>query len=267
MGALQHLQSVWDNLSLLGQLAGTGIEISNTRRAFSDLATDLLNQLGTEALKKCLQDASSKAQVAINILVRNLFERTADIGFLASDGEIRAFLRNRKQAGEGDEDAHESAITAPPEARAGVVAVVANGWSSLALKSDGSVIGWGDNEWNQISIPQEAKSGVIAIDTALTHSVALKSNGATPSVTSASGRSPRTKSTSTKSSGRWSESGTRAGSYLARSDAVSAWSAYQIGQPSSRGTIALSSGPISRPRAEAGSTGPRIMAWRSIGEV
>ena len=48
-GALQHLQSVWDNLSLLGQLAGTGIEISNTRRAFSDLATDLLNQLGTEA--------------------------------------------------------------------------------------------------------------------------------------------------------------------------------------------------------------------------
>ncbi len=56
-GALQQLQTVWDNLSLLGQLAGTGIDISNTRRAFSDLASDLLNQLGTEALKKCLQDA------------------------------------------------------------------------------------------------------------------------------------------------------------------------------------------------------------------
>jgi len=93
-GALQHLQSVWDNLSLLGQLAGTGIDISNTRRAFSDLASDLLSQLGTEALKKCLQDAGSKAQVAINILVRNLFERTADIGFLASDEDIRAFLRS-----------------------------------------------------------------------------------------------------------------------------------------------------------------------------
>lgn len=95
-GVLQQLQTVWDNLSLLGQMAGTGIDISNTRRAFSDLASDLLNQLGTEALKKCLQDASSKAQVAINILVRNLFERTADIGFLACDEDIRAFLRNRR---------------------------------------------------------------------------------------------------------------------------------------------------------------------------
>jgi chemotaxis signal transduction protein len=104
-GALQHLQSVWDNLSLLGQLAGTGIDISNTRRAFSDLASDLLNQLGTEGLKKCLQDANSKAQTAINILVRNLFERTADIGFLASDEDIRAFLRNRTDAADPDDSA------------------------------------------------------------------------------------------------------------------------------------------------------------------
>jgi chemotaxis signal transduction protein len=102
-GALQQLQTVWDNLALLGQMAGTGIDISNTRRAFSDLASDLLNQLGTEALRKCLQDASSKAQVAINILVRNLFERTADIGFLACDEDIRAFLRSRDDdAGQGD---------------------------------------------------------------------------------------------------------------------------------------------------------------------
>ena len=101
-GLLQQLQTVWDNLSLLGQMAGTGIDISNTRRAFSDLASDLLNQLGTEALKKCLQDANSKAQVAINILVRNLFERTADIGFLACDEDIRAFLRNRGDAAQQD---------------------------------------------------------------------------------------------------------------------------------------------------------------------
>jgi chemotaxis signal transduction protein len=104
-GALQHLQTVWDNLSLLGQLAGTGIDISNTRRAFGDLTSVLLNQLGTEALKKCLQDASSKAQIAINILVRNLFERTADIGFLACDEDIRAFLRNRRDAAQHDDNA------------------------------------------------------------------------------------------------------------------------------------------------------------------
>lgn len=100
-GTLQHLQSVWDNLSLLGQLSGTaGADMTNTRRAFGELAGNLLNQLGKEALKKCLQEMGAKAQVAINILVRNLFERTADIGFLACDEDIRDFLRN---AGEPDD--------------------------------------------------------------------------------------------------------------------------------------------------------------------
>jgi len=106
-GVLQHLQSVWDNLSLLGQLSGTGTDMSGTRRAFGELAGSLLNQLGREALKKCLQEIGSKAQVAINILVRNLFERTADIGFLSSDEDIRAFLRNVRDAGD-----HVAAIAA-----------------------------------------------------------------------------------------------------------------------------------------------------------
>jgi chemotaxis signal transduction protein len=97
-GALQHLQSTWDNLTLLGQLSGAGTDMSETRSAFSELAGGLLNQLGREALKKCLQDHGAKAQVAINILVRNLFERTADIGFLCSDEEVRSFLR-KKAAG------------------------------------------------------------------------------------------------------------------------------------------------------------------------
>jgi chemotaxis signal transduction protein len=93
-GALQHLQSVWDNLTLLGELSGNNTDMSGTRVAFRELAETLLNQLGREALKKCLQDLSAKAQVAINILVRNLFERTADIGFLSCDDEVRAFLRD-----------------------------------------------------------------------------------------------------------------------------------------------------------------------------
>ena len=93
-GALQHLQSVWDNLTLLGQLSGNNTDMTGTRVAFRELAETLLNQLGREALRTCLQDMSAKAQVAINILVRNLFERTADIGFLSSDDDVRAFLRD-----------------------------------------------------------------------------------------------------------------------------------------------------------------------------
>jgi hypothetical protein len=97
-GELQNLQAVWDNLSLLGQLSGTGTDMGDTRRAFSELASSLLNPLGTEALKKCIQETGFKAQVAINILVRNLFERTADIGFLSCDENIRAFLRIPRDA-------------------------------------------------------------------------------------------------------------------------------------------------------------------------
>jgi chemotaxis signal transduction protein len=93
-GALQHLQSVWDNLTLLGELSGNNTDMSGTRVAFRELAERLLNQLGREALRKSLQDLSAKAQVAINILVRNLFERTADIGFLSCDDDIRDFLRD-----------------------------------------------------------------------------------------------------------------------------------------------------------------------------
>jgi len=100
-GELQDLQAVWDNLSLLGQFSGSGADMTDTRRAFSELATSLLNQLGTEALKKCILETGFKTQVAINVLVKNLFERTADIGFLSTDENIRAFLRIPQDAAPG----------------------------------------------------------------------------------------------------------------------------------------------------------------------
>jgi chemotaxis signal transduction protein len=89
---LQTLQGVWDNLTLLGQLSGTGTDMSGTRQAFQRLTCDLLNSLGRETLKKTVQEMQSKAQVAVDIMIRNLFERTADIGFLATDDDIRAYL-------------------------------------------------------------------------------------------------------------------------------------------------------------------------------
>jgi len=81
---LQNLQSVWDNLTLLGQLSGTGTDMSGTRQAFASLTAALLNNLGVETRRKMVLDMESKAQVAIDIMVRNLFERTADTGFLAT---------------------------------------------------------------------------------------------------------------------------------------------------------------------------------------
>ena len=89
---LGNLQGVWDMLSLLGQLTGAATEMTSTREAFQRLTSDLLNHLGKETRRKAIADLRAKAQISIDILVRNLFERTADIGFLSADDDIREFL-------------------------------------------------------------------------------------------------------------------------------------------------------------------------------
>jgi hypothetical protein len=90
---LHNLGSQWDLLTILGQMSGTGTDMTGTRSGFLRLTAELLSQLGLETLKTTTQEIASKAQVAVDIVIRNLFERTADIGFLATDDDIRKFLR------------------------------------------------------------------------------------------------------------------------------------------------------------------------------
>ncbi len=87
-----QLQNAWDSLALLAQLSGTGSEMEHTRTAFNQISTDVLQFLSEETLNKTAAQLSSKAFVIINLLVRNLFERTADIGFFATDDDVRDFL-------------------------------------------------------------------------------------------------------------------------------------------------------------------------------
>ena len=88
--ALLRLQGVWDSLALLGQMSGTAADIGQTRTAFQNLTATLLDSLARRLRTHALQRMDGKARVAIDILVRNLFERTADVGFLASDGPLCA---------------------------------------------------------------------------------------------------------------------------------------------------------------------------------
>ncbi len=90
--SIHQLQTVWDNLSLLAQLSGTGTDMNETRTAFSQVTNEVLENLSHETLNKTVSAITSKAQVIVDIVVRNLFERTADIGFLATDDDIRLFL-------------------------------------------------------------------------------------------------------------------------------------------------------------------------------
>lgn len=88
------LSKSWDNLALLAQLGNTQTHMNETKEKFSQLTVTLLNHLAQETLEKTVNEMSAKAQIAVDIVIRNLYERTADIGFLATDDDIREFLKH-----------------------------------------------------------------------------------------------------------------------------------------------------------------------------
>ena len=94
---LAGLQGVWDTLSLLSHMGGDGTDLTKTRAAFESLAGELVQHLCAETFRKSSHGLSAKAQVAIDVLVRNLFERTADIGFLCADDDLREFFADPAQ--------------------------------------------------------------------------------------------------------------------------------------------------------------------------
>jgi Regulator of chromosome condensation (RCC1) repeat len=66
--------------------------------------------------------------------------------------------------------------TTTPTGLTNVTAITAGGFNSLALKGDGSIIGWGDNSFGQRTIPT-GLTNVTAIAAGGIHSLALKSDG------------------------------------------------------------------------------------------
>ena len=96
-------------LALLGQLGDINIDIGKTKENFLNLTSTLLNHLTEEQIKKVTQEMKFKSQVVIDVLIRNLFERTADIGFLATDDDIRNFVQNYvSKYGENATSLHDS---------------------------------------------------------------------------------------------------------------------------------------------------------------
>ncbi|MGE4457174.1 MAG: chemotaxis protein CheW [Arcobacteraceae bacterium] len=91
---LEELNKTWSQLTLLGQLGNTTTDMSKTQNSFNELTKELIAQLSSKTIKKTVNEMTSIAQVTVDIVIRNLFERTADIGFLSTDGEIISFLKN-----------------------------------------------------------------------------------------------------------------------------------------------------------------------------
>jgi len=79
--------------------------LSRTRERFGALQTRLIDSLAYENRAELGDELTDGAQCAIDILVRNLYERTADVGFLATDDVIREFCAADLETREGQRDA------------------------------------------------------------------------------------------------------------------------------------------------------------------
>ncbi|HML60736.1 MAG TPA: hypothetical protein PKD41_07580 [Solidesulfovibrio sp.] len=106
-GVLSRLDRQWTRATLTGKIncsriAQTLIDfIISTQDNFTSLQKNLVDTLVLENTQKVVLEITAVAQVAIDILKRNLFERTADVGFLATDDDLVRFL----SGGEDDPDA------------------------------------------------------------------------------------------------------------------------------------------------------------------
>ena len=96
---LRDLNGTWGLVSAIAEIscpaeAATILPaMEATKKGFGDLESKLTSQLVSEEIKKTCLELESKAQVSIDILVRNLYERTADIGFLATNADICNFVQ------------------------------------------------------------------------------------------------------------------------------------------------------------------------------
>lgn len=102
---LSKLNRFWDSISTIGSinqdlLQGHGTPLlesmRETRNNFTSLQERLLQSLIGETVAKAKSELSFFAQNTIDILIRNLFERTADVGFLSVDEIVRGFLQNEE---------------------------------------------------------------------------------------------------------------------------------------------------------------------------
>ncbi len=104
--SISALNDQWDNVKLLCEIdcpvQSKKIlpSMAVIQDSFYNLQEELIDTLITETLNKMEQKTVSKAQVAVDILIRNLYERTADVGFLATDDEIRRFVSKRERTPE-----------------------------------------------------------------------------------------------------------------------------------------------------------------------
>ncbi|HWA47749.1 MAG TPA: hypothetical protein VG742_05710 [Dongiaceae bacterium] len=91
---LDQLQSTWNNIVLTGKPNGLAekpdllASLNQVGGEFEKLRHELLDAFSHAGQRETAVELGMRAQISVDILIRNLFERTADVGFLAEDVAI-----------------------------------------------------------------------------------------------------------------------------------------------------------------------------------
>jgi len=97
---LKGLSNWWEKIALIGKINSFEVastilqDMDDTLSQFNTLQERLIKNLIDEHTRKIIVQNSSRCQMAIDVLIRNLFERTADIGFLSTDHDVINFLKS-----------------------------------------------------------------------------------------------------------------------------------------------------------------------------
>ncbi|MDX1352860.1 MAG: hypothetical protein R3254_07600 [Thiomicrorhabdus sp.] len=98
IGELEHQDLWWSTVGMVGKINNENIDsqllvsIVETQKEFQNLRDIMINELIGRYLNQANSEIMLKAQTTIDILIRNLFERTADVGFLATDDDLVDFM-------------------------------------------------------------------------------------------------------------------------------------------------------------------------------
>lgn len=98
-----ELQDIWwSTVGMVGKINNENIDsqllesIVETQKEFQNLRDIMINELVSRYINQANSEIMLKAQTTIDILIRNLFERTADVGFLATDDDLVEFMANKE---------------------------------------------------------------------------------------------------------------------------------------------------------------------------
>lgn len=95
----------WTTVAMVGKINNENIDpqllesIVETQREFQNLRGLMIKALVERYFNQASSSVELTAQAMIDILIRNLFERTADVGFLATDDDLVSFLTHPEAGG------------------------------------------------------------------------------------------------------------------------------------------------------------------------